>query len=132
MAREIKKYDVFKKAHHLVLQIYQVTKHFPPEERFGLASQMRRSAYSIPMNLIEGGSRESEAEFRHFVSISRGSSAEILYQLELSRELNYITQKDFQRLYSAYEDVGKMLTGLMVKPNAKGEKRRAKNTKVLH
>ena len=118
MSREIKKYEVFKKAHQLVLKVYSITKKFPAEERYGLVSQMRRSAYSIPMNLIEGGARDSEAEFRYFVNIACGSSAEVQYQLELVRDLQYITQQEYVELDKEYNDVGKMLNGLMKKLSA--------------
>ncbi|MFH1943190.1 MAG: four helix bundle protein [bacterium] len=58
MSRDIEKYEVFQLSHQLVLKIYEMTKHFPAEEKFSLVLQMRRSAYSIPMNLAEGGMRK--------------------------------------------------------------------------
>lgn len=119
MARDVKNYTVFKKAHQLALNIYAITKLLPTEERFGLVSQMRRSAYSIPMNLIEGGMRDSEAEFRHFVNIARGSCAELQYQLEFSRDLGYIDSQKFTQLFSPYDEIGKMLTILFQKLKAK-------------
>ena len=120
MGRDIRKYEVFKQAHRLVLRVYSVTRNFPSEEKFGLVNQMRRSAYSIPMNLIEGAARDSEAEFRHFVNIARGSCAEIQYQLQLCCELKYIIEKEFEELDEGYSDIGKMLTGLMKKLKATG------------
>ena len=119
MARDVKNYTVFKKAHQLALDIYSVTRQFPSEEKFGLVSQMRRSAYSIPMNLMEGGMRDSEAEFRHFVNIARGSCAELQYQLEFSRDLGYIDSEKFSKLSEPCNEVGKMLTGLFQKLKAK-------------
>ena len=113
MVREIRKYEVFKLSHQLTLKVYPLTKKFPVDERFGLVSQMRRSAYSIPMNLIEGGARDSQAQFRQFVDISKGSCAEIQYQLELVRDLKYISVQDFNALNDEYNIVGKMLTKLM-------------------
>ena len=68
--RDIKNYDVFKLAHEMVLKVYEETKKFPREEQYGLTNQMRRAAYSIPLNLIEGGARDSVGEFKHFVNIS--------------------------------------------------------------
>jgi four helix bundle protein len=120
MSREVKKYEVYKKAHQLVLRIYAVTKKFPADEKYGLISQMRRCAYSIPMNLIEGGARNSEAEFRQFVNIARGSCAEIQYQLTLVRDLQYLAEGEYEVLDKSYEEIGKMLTGLMQKLNDKG------------
>ena len=119
MSREIRKYTVFKKSHRLALDIYTVTKSFPAEEKFGLISQMRRSAYSIPMNLLEGGMRDSEAEFRHFVNIARGSCAELLYQIEFSRDLGYINTEKFIQLSTPCDEIGKMLTRLFQKLKAK-------------
>lgn len=115
MPRKIQDYEVFKLAHSLVLQIYQVTKTFPPEERFGLASQMRRSAYSIPMNLVEGSARSGEMEFKHFVNIAFGSCAEIKYQLRLSKDLRYIEESEYKKLFEGYDQIGKMLYSLMNK-----------------
>ena len=118
MGRDIRNYKVSQLSHKLTLRIYELTKRFPAEERFGLISQMRRSAYSIPMNLVEGGARKSECEFRQFVNIAKGSSAEIQYQLELVRDLAYITNDEYTELNNTYTEVGKMLTGLLVKLKA--------------
>ena len=119
MSRNVRSYTVFKLSHQLVLKIYEITKRFPREERYGLSSQMRRSAYSIPMNLIEGGAKRGEKEFRRFVDISVGSCAETEYQLELVRDLKYIPEIDFKELKDQYEQVGKMLNSLMRKLSAK-------------
>ena len=119
MGRDVRKYEVFKRAHQQTLKIYAMTKSFPSEERYGLVSQMRRSAYSIPMNLIEGGARIGEGEFRQFVNIARGSCAEIQYQLELVRDLGYITEQKFNEFNEDYTIVGKMLTSLLNKLSAK-------------
>ena len=78
--------EVFKKAHALVLRMYEVTRKFPGEEKFGLISQIRRAAYSIPMNIIEGAGRKSKKEFVHFLSICSGSCEEMKYQLLLSKK----------------------------------------------
>lgn len=115
MRREIKKYEVFKLAHQMVLKIYSTTKKFPVEERYGLTSQLRRADYSIPMNLIEGGARQGEGEFRQFVNIATGSCAEVEYQLELCHDLGYLTDDEFTELTAGYTSVGKMLNNLMKK-----------------
>jgi four helix bundle protein len=73
--------DVFKLSHQLTLEIYEATKGFPEHERFGLISQMHRSAYSVPMNLMEGSHRLSRREYRQFVGIAKGSAGEMKYQL---------------------------------------------------
>jgi four helix bundle protein len=89
-----------------------LTENFPQEERFGLVSQVRRSAYSIPMNLIEGSNRLNTKEYRRFVGIARGSAGEISYQILLVKELGYISEEIYLELRNRYEIVIKMLTNL--------------------
>jgi len=105
--------DVFKLSHSLTIEIYKLTEKFPPEEKFGLSSQMRRSAYSIPVNIVEGASRLGTKEYRQFVGIARGSSGEISYQLLLSRDLGYISEQGYTSLKERYDRVARMLTGLI-------------------
>lgn len=113
--RNIKEYEVFKKSHKLVLEIYKITKKFPKEELYGLVSQVRRSAYSIPMNLVEGGTRQSEKEFSQFINIALGSCEEMRYQVLLSRDLGYIDLKKYGELDNEAEIVKKMLSRLYSK-----------------
>lgn len=80
---------VWQKAHALVLDVYKVTKEFPKEEMFGLASQLRRSAASIPANIVEGQSRNTTKEYLQFLYNARGSIEETRYHLLLSKELDY-------------------------------------------
>ncbi len=94
------------------LEIYGITKSFPDEEKFGLISQMRKAAYSIPMNLMEGAHRLSSKEYRQFVGISRGSAGEMKYQLLLAKDLNYISGDQYSNLIPEYERVSQMLTRL--------------------
>ena len=101
--------DVFKKSHALVLKTYEETKKFPDEEKYGLVSQMRRTAYSIPMNIIEGAGRRSKKEFLHFISICSGSCEEMKYQLLLSKDLSYISEDLYNTLLNEYIVVSKML-----------------------
>jgi four helix bundle protein len=109
---DIWKYDVFKLSDRLVLDIYGLTSHFPDDERFGLTAQMRRAAYSIPMNLVEGASRGSTKEFNRFVLVANGSCDEVRYQLHLACGLGYIDQQTSQELTRQYEKVRMMLTKL--------------------
>jgi four helix bundle protein len=120
MNRNIREYQVFKKAHEGVLLIYRLTAKFPAEERFGLASQMRRSSYSIPMNLVEGAGRESEGEFGHFVNIAKGSCDELIYQLDLAKDLNYIAENDHDDLSNFYDQIARMLYNLRKTLKAQG------------
>lgn len=110
--KSVEELNVFKKIHALVLKIYELTKQFPPEERFGLISQIRRSALSIPSNLIEGANRLNSKEYRQFVGIARGSAAELKYQLLLSRDLEYVSDDVYQSTNSEILDISKMLFGL--------------------
>jgi four helix bundle protein len=110
--KKVEELDVFKLSHSLTLEIYRVTKSFPDEEKFGLISQMRKAAYSIPMNLMEGAHRLSSKEYRQFIGIARGSAGEIKYQLLLVRDLNYVSENEYSELTSKYERVSQMLTKL--------------------
>jgi four helix bundle protein len=105
--------EVFKLSHFLTLEIYRLTENFPPEEKFGLSAQMRRSAYSIPINIAEGASRLSTKEYKQFVAIARGSVSEIMYQLLLSKDLSYLSEQNYLSLKEKYERVAKMLTNLI-------------------
>jgi four helix bundle protein len=109
---DIWKYDVFKLADRLVLDVYRLTNHFPVDERFGLTAQMRRAAYSIPMNLVEGASRGSTRDFNRFVLVANGSCDEVRYQLHLACQLGYIDQHAHLELAREYEKVRMMLTKL--------------------
>ena len=110
--KSVEELDVFKLAHEMTLRIYQITKNFPAEERFGLVSQMRRAAYSVPMNLAEGSHRLNTREYRQYVGIAKGSVGEIKYQLLLARDLEYIGEKNYTELKVNYERISQMLTGL--------------------
>ncbi|MFB3886340.1 MAG: four helix bundle protein [Thermodesulfobacteriota bacterium] len=112
ITKTVQELDVFKLSHSLSLEIFDITKSFPDEERFGLISQMRRAAYSVPMNLMEGAHRLSSKEYRQFVGIARGSTGEVKYQLLLCRDLRYISGDQYSGLISQYERVGQMLTKL--------------------
>ena len=109
---DIWNYDVFKLADRLVLDVYRLTNHSPDDERFGLTAQMRRAAYSIPMNLVEGASRGSTKDFNRFVLMASGSCDEIRYQLHLARQLEYIDQRAHDGIRSEFEKVRMMLTKL--------------------
>lgn len=104
--------DVFKKIHALVLKVYALTEKFPSEERFGLTSQIRRSAVSIPSNFLEGANRLNTKEYRQFVGIAKGSAAELKYQLLLSKDLGYISDDIYQNINNEILDISRMLFGL--------------------
>ena len=99
---------VFRKADELAYLLYQITKKFPKSETFGLTSQIRRAALSIPTNIVEGYARNSKKEFSHFLSIARGSLAETRYLYDFSKRLGYDRQ-DCSRIELLIEEVSKLL-----------------------
>ena len=110
-----KELNVWKQSYSLVLLIYAITKNFPKEEIYGLVSQMRRSSISIPSNIAEGSKRSSKKDFCQFLKIAQGSGAELETQLLLSKDLQYISEKDCKEASTLLESVMKMLTGLINK-----------------
>ncbi len=92
--------------------IYRITAGYPGEEKFGLVSQMRRAAVSIPSNLAEGAARSSDNEFRHFLSIARSSLSELDTQLDLSLQLGFITEKVRSEIDALLTRIDKMLYAL--------------------
>lgn len=102
---------VWQESHQLVLGIYATTKKFPQDERFGLTSQMRRSAVSVPANIAEGFKRRSKKDKSHFYNISQGSLEELRYYIRLSSDLKYPI--DAEPLAERAEHVGRMLHGLI-------------------
>lgn len=110
--KSVEDLEVFKKSHLLVLKIYELTKQFPPDERYGLVSQIRRAAYSIPSNLMEGGNRLGSKEYRQFAGIARGSAAELKYQLFLSKDLGYMPEEKYIEIEKEILEISRMITGL--------------------
>lgn len=105
---------VWNKAHELALDVYKVTKDYPKAEQYGLASQMRRAAVSIPSNIVEGRGRGTSNEFKRFLLIARGSLEELKYQILLSNDLNYIDKKMYVTLQDKAKEVGRLLNGFIV------------------
>ena len=111
----IEELDVFKVSRSFVKTIYVVTKEFPKDELFGLVSQMRRAAISICSNLAEGGARVTDGEKRQFISIARGSAAELKCQIALSYDLGFISVGKFTSMTEEISRINQMLTGLLKK-----------------
>ena len=101
---------VWQKAHALVLNVYEVTRSFPSEERYGLTSQMRRAAVSIAANLAEGSKKRTRNDQANFYNIAQGSLEELRYYLLLSRDLQYLP--DGQELDAKLDEIGRMLHAL--------------------
>lgn len=106
---------VWQRAHALVLEIYRVSAGFPQDERFGVTSQLRRAATSIPTNIAEGSRRQGQQEYSRFLNIAQGSAAEAEYLLILSRDLGYVSPAAFDRLVADLDEVARMLHGLRSK-----------------
>ena len=103
---------VWQKAIDLAKIIYQLTKAFPAEEKFGLVSQMRRAAVSIPSNIAEGQARRTTGEFIQFISHAEGSTAELETQLILAVEFNFCAKKSGLPAYDMIDEIRRMLNAL--------------------
>ena len=101
----------WRKSHLLVLSVYKLTNNFPQKEIFVLVSQMRRCAISIPSNIVEGFKRRTKNDSIHFYNIAEGSLEELKYQLILAKDLKYISNEEFSKVYSLAEEVGKLING---------------------
>ncbi len=106
------KLDVWQKAIDFADLIYSHTRHFPADERFGLTNQMRRAAVSISSNIAEGTSRMSQTDFGRCVEIATGSVFEVVSQAFIGRRQGFLTEEGFRALYSAADEIGRMLSGL--------------------
>lgn len=104
----------YQKSYELVKLIYQITKNFPKEEMYGLISQIRRSAISIPSNIAEGYMRGSK-EYIQFLKIFLGSCAELETQISLSKDMGFCCETDFIKIYGLLEEVTKLLKTYITK-----------------
>lgn len=107
------KLTTFQKAHELSVAVYKITRKFPREEIFGLTSQMRRSAVSVPANIAEGYGRNGKKDKLQFYYIARGSLNELEYYLELAFELKYCPEEEYELLGKLRRETGKLLTGFI-------------------
>jgi len=110
---------VWKKSMSLVTQIYQLTKTFPREELYGLVSQTRRCAVSVPSNIAEGYGRKSTDDYIRFLQIAISSLYEIQTQIEIALNLRYLTNDKFQSLYESTREIERMLSSLIRKVRGK-------------
>ncbi len=97
----------------LVLMMYEITRTFPVSENYGLTSQIRRAAVSIPSNIAEGASRRSKKEYSQFLYVAKGSLSELDTQLELAQRLNYLPIMKWQNVNEQMVEIDKMLSGLI-------------------
>ena len=108
-----KKLNVYHKSLELVSEIYSLTQKFPTQEKFGLISQIRRAAFSIPSNIAEGASRKSLKERKRFYEISRSSLVELDTQIGISIKLNYLTKKQIVKLEKVANEIFAMLSAMI-------------------
>lgn len=116
--RELK---VWAKAHELALAVYRATAGFPREEVYGLTSQTRRSATSIPTNIAEGCGRSGDRDFARFLDMAAGSASELEYQLLLSRDLGLLSGEDYVRLAEDVTQVKRMLAAFTEHLRSRGD-----------
>lgn len=109
MEKGYKKLIVWQKADNLAYQIYLATKMFPKDEMYGMTSQLRRAALSVPTNIVEGTGRQSKNELRQFTNIALGSLAETEYLLEFCLRLNYLKEENYQKLEGLRKETGGLL-----------------------
>jgi four helix bundle protein len=103
------KLEVWRQADEMAYQVYVKTKEFPKEEIYGITSQLRRSALSVPTNIVEGYSRKGDRELARFLNVSLGSLAESKYLIYFSHRLTYLDDKEYLTLKSGYDKLGKNL-----------------------
>lgn len=112
MVRSYQELGVWRKGVDLVKAVYALTRQFPDAERYSLCDQMQRAAVSIPANVAEGWAREGEREFLRFVTIAKGSLAELETMIIIAGELDYVRPDSARTTQDAAAEVGRMLTGL--------------------
>ncbi|MCA9495326.1 MAG: four helix bundle protein [Nanoarchaeota archaeon] len=114
-----KELTFFKKAHELTLEIYKITKEFPKEEKYGLCSQLQRASSSIGSNIAEGSVRSTVKDYKSFLHNALGSAKEIEYQLLLTKDLEYISPRTYDRLLDILDIIIGSLTNYMKKIDEK-------------
>ncbi len=112
--RDFKNIKAWQLADNLAVEVHAKTKSFPREEMYGLTSQIRRSAISIPTNISEGAYREHKREYLHFLFIARGSLGETRYLTHIANRLGYLNNNDYEALKNLEEETSKTLHGLIL------------------
>jgi len=107
------KLRAFELADELAVTTYRLTKDFPREEQFGLTSQMRRAAVSVPSNIVEGCAKPSQADYVRFLDIAYGSACELQYQISLAHRLGFLAKPEFDTLDGIAVETSKVLAGLI-------------------
>lgn len=116
--RDFRRLQVWARSHRMALRVYKVSASFPRTEQFGLTSQMRRAAVSVPANIAEGCGRQGDPELRRFLSIAAGSACELQYHLLLAHDLGFIPTSTHAALDAEVSEVKRMLTAFLQKLTA--------------
>lgn len=103
----------WQRAHALFLEVYRLTKSWPTEERYGLTSQARRAAFSVPANLVEGNAKRGSGELRRYLNIAIGSLAEVKYAIRASTDLGYTSHREVEAFNRLAGETGRCLFGLL-------------------
>ena len=111
--RDFRKYEVWQDGVSLSSDIYRLTESFPKQEAYALANQLQRAVVSIPSNIAEGSSRESEADFARFLEIALGSAYEVETQISIAHNLSYINQVQFDEILVKVQSIEKRLTSFI-------------------
>jgi four helix bundle protein len=104
--------EVWERAVDFVVRVYKITENFPREEKFGLTSQIRRAAVSIPANIAEGAARQSSKEFSYFLSNAQGSVSELATEILIARRLGYVNEQTYRIEDDELTSIGLMILGL--------------------
>jgi len=112
MEKGYKKLMAWQKADELAFEVYLATKKFPKDEIYGITFQLRRAVISIPTNIVEGAGRQNKNEFKQFINIALGSLAETEYLLEFCFRLEYLKERDYNKLENLRREVGGLLWNL--------------------
>lgn len=103
---------VWQRSHALALEVYRVSAAFPADERFGLVSQLRRAALSVPSNIAEGSKRAHRKEYARLLNVAEGSAAEVQYLIILSRDLGFVSTERAEALLAEIDEIARMLHAL--------------------
>ena len=122
MAHSFRDLTVWQRSMQLTVAVYRLTQEFPREELYGLTSQIRRSAVSLPSNIAEGHGRLNTAEFRQFLGVARGSNCELQTQLEIARVLGYGSPRKIEEAEHLSNEVGKMIYSIITSTKLAGKR----------
>ncbi len=112
----VKNYEeliVWNKAMDMVEEIYKVTDKLPAKEVYGLINQIRRAAVSVPSNIAEGNTRSTKKEYAYFLSVARGSGAELKTQILICERIEYLKREDTEKTLNMIDEIGKMLFAMI-------------------